>query len=82
MGQSFADAWEEKETIQIGLKLQEYLIRCECIWEGGGCREREDAESQGDCVSYLNKRVSVRMRVRKRQSSADLTSGHMDFRGL
>ncbi|KAL1526870.1 hypothetical protein AB1Y20_015561 [Prymnesium parvum] len=27
MGQSFADAWEEKETIQIGLKLQEYLIR-------------------------------------------------------
>ncbi|KAL3932908.1 MAG: hypothetical protein SGPRY_000515 [Prymnesium sp.] len=58
MGQSFADAWEEKETIQIGLKLQEYLIRCECIWEGGGRREREDAESQGDCVSDMNKRVS------------------------
>ena len=27
MGQSFSDAWEEKETIQIGLKLQEYLIK-------------------------------------------------------
>ena len=27
MLQSFSDAWEEKETIQIGLKLQEYLIR-------------------------------------------------------